>query len=180
MRVAKIRRNLNNEMNLRSSASVNFFLLTFALTFYCLGASFVEGFVNYRTWAFIGPAEFRAYHHALSPRIIATLVVPVALQFLMSILLLWFRPQAVPRWAIVPPIILGAINWASSILIQIPIQAQLSNGFSLELIEKLIVTDWIRKITLCANAFWFLWLMAKMLSNVNPRHPELSGYPEDK
>jgi hypothetical protein len=30
------------------------FLLDFALIFYVLGATFVEGFVNYRTWHLIG------------------------------------------------------------------------------------------------------------------------------
>jgi hypothetical protein len=150
-------------MNAKSPASANFSLLTFALTFYCLGASYVEGFVNYRTWPLVGAAEFVAYHKALSPRIIATLVVPVALQLLMSVLLLWFRPPAIPRWAVIPPIVCGVVNWASTIFVQIPIQAELNSGKSLELIERLIVTDWLRKITLTTSDLWFLWLMAKLL-----------------
>ena len=34
------------------------FLIDFALVFYVLGATFVEGFVNYRTWHLIEDAEF--------------------------------------------------------------------------------------------------------------------------
>ena len=67
-------------MNSRLNTSNTIFLLAFALTFYCLGASFVEGFVNYRTWGLIGPDEFKAYHQALSPLIIRTMVVPIAIK----------------------------------------------------------------------------------------------------
>ena len=42
-------------------------MFTFALVFYSLGASYVESFVNYRTWYFIGADEFKAYHQALRP-----------------------------------------------------------------------------------------------------------------
>jgi hypothetical protein len=41
------------------------FMFDFALAFYVLGATFIEGFVNYRTWHWIGAAEFRAFHQAV-------------------------------------------------------------------------------------------------------------------
>lgn len=159
-------------MSSRLNASTTLFLLTFALTFYCLGASFVEGFVNYRTWGLIGQDEFRAYHQALSPLIIKTMVIPIAIKSVLVGLLFWFRPAIIPRWAIVLAIAFELINWASSILIQIPIQMQLSNsGLSQALLDKLIVTDWIRKITSIANALLFFWLMIVLLKKIPPCDP---------
>ncbi|MFN0279256.1 MAG: hypothetical protein ACKVRN_11720 [Pyrinomonadaceae bacterium] len=151
-------------MNSRSNASNTLFLLTFALTYYCLGASFVESFVNYRTWGLIGPAEFRDYHQALSPLIVRTMVIPIAIKSVLVVLLLWFRPVIIPRWAIVLAIAFELINWTSSVLIQIPIQMQLSDaGYSKALLDRLIVTDWLRKVTSIANALLFLWLMIVLL-----------------
>jgi hypothetical protein len=56
----------------------------------------VEGFVNYRTWPLIGAAEFKAYHRAVGPRVIAFGVVPIALLVVVTAGLLWWRPQAIP------------------------------------------------------------------------------------
>lgn len=56
-------------------------LLAFGQAFYTLGASVIEGFVNYRTWFRIGAAQFRDYHRAVGPRIVAYLVAPLALAF---------------------------------------------------------------------------------------------------
>ena len=47
-------------MHSTSKFPVWLFLITFALIFYGLGASFVESFVNYPTWRLIGAGEFLA------------------------------------------------------------------------------------------------------------------------
>ena len=68
------------------------FVVTFALMFYGLGASFVESFVNYPTWPLIGAAEFKAYHQALSPLVIGYMVVPMLVGTSLTLLLAWLRP----------------------------------------------------------------------------------------
>jgi len=156
-------------------------MLTFALTFYCVGAAFVEAFVNYRTWPLIGPAEFQAYHQALSPRIVGTLVIPLAVQTVMSIVLLWFRPRSIPKRTIVIAVACSLIIWASTILIQIPIQRQLySSGYSLELINKLILTDWLRKVFLIADALLFVWMMGRLIRTATFRESDIPVYEAEK
>ena len=49
-----------------------YFLVMFALVFYLVGASFVESFVTYPTWRFVGRNEFPAYYAELASRIIGT------------------------------------------------------------------------------------------------------------
>lgn len=141
------------------------FLITFALTFYGMGASFVESFVNYPTWPLIGAAEFRAYHQALSPLIIGYMVIPLLIATVLTILLVWFRPAPVPGWAIWLSIVLQIIVWVSTGAVQLPIQFQLSsNGLSLPLIEHLIFTNWwYRKIPQIINAALFVWMMSLLL-----------------
>jgi len=152
-------------MHSASRFSVWLFLITFALTFYGMGASFVESFVNYPTWRLIGSGEFLAYHRALGPLIIGYMVIPLVVATILTILLVWFRPAPIPRWAIWVSVVLQLITWISTALIQIPIQMELSsNGLSLPLIDQLIFTNfWYRKVPQVINVILFLWMMSLML-----------------
>ena len=150
------------------------FLITFTLVFYGLGASFVESFVNYPTWRLIGANEFRAYHQALSPLVIGYMVIPMLITTILTVLLLWFRPTPIPRWAICLAVVLQLITWVSTFAIQLPIQVQLSSdGLSLPLIERLIFTNWwLRKVPQIINALLFLWLMSLLLRVNSQRSAE--------
>ncbi len=152
-------------METSTKTSVWLFLISFALVFYGMGAAFVESFVNYPTWHLIGANEFRAYHQAMGPLVIRYMVIPMLIATLLTILLLWFRPAPVPRWAIWLAVVLQLVTWVSTIAIQLPIQGQLSrDGLSPPLIERLILTSWwLRRVPHIINAFLFLWLMSLLL-----------------
>jgi hypothetical protein len=136
--------------------------LAFALTFYCLGTSYFEAFVNYRTWPLIGANEFRNYHQALTPLVVRVMLIPIAVYMVSLLLLLVLRPTTVPLWAIVASLALLGTAIASSVFIQIPIQGALSRqGLSMPLIRRLITTDLVlRKVPLGMNAL--VWLYVSM------------------
>ena len=145
-----------------------FFLLVFALVFYVTGAAFVESFVNYPTWKLIGAAEFKTYHNALSPLIIKFMVVPWLVETLLTIALFWLRPRAIPVWMVTLSLILNLIVWASSALIQIPIQFELSEkGLSLPAIDRLIATDPIRWISGIIRALLYLWMIPRIVKTAD-------------
>ena len=152
-------------MQASSKTSIRLFLITFALVFYGMGASFVESFVNYPTWRLIGANEFRAYHQALGPLIVGYMVIPMLIATLLTVLLLWFRPAPLPQWAIWLALVLQLIIWVATAAIQLPIQMQLSrNGLSLPLLDQLVFTNWwLRKVPQIIDAFLFLWLMSLLL-----------------
>jgi hypothetical protein len=133
--------------------------------FYSTGAAFIESFVNYSSWHLIESAEFTRFHRFISPRILAFLVAPMLLGTVFSILLLWFRPAAIPLWAVWLTIALQAVVWASTAAIQVPIQVELSaHGLSLQLIERLIETNfWLRRIPYGVCAGLFLWMASQAL-----------------
>jgi hypothetical protein len=137
------------------------FTVTFALMFYGVGASFVESFVNYPTWRLIGPAEFLAYHRALGPLVIGYMVIPMIIATVLTVLLLWFRPPGIPRWAIWLSVALQMLVWISTAAIQLPIQFELSSsGLSLPAVDRLIFTNlWFRKVPQFINTLLFLWMM---------------------
>ncbi|MDP9004558.1 MAG: hypothetical protein M3N12_07180 [Verrucomicrobiota bacterium] len=150
------------------------FLITFALVFYGMGAASVESFVNYATWPLIGVNEFRSYHLALTPLIVGYMVIPMLIATILTILLLWLRPAAIPRWMVWVAIGLQLVVWISTITIQLPIQRQLSaDGLSLPLIDRLRTTSlWLRRVPHTANAFLFLWMMSLLLRGNSQRSAE--------
>ena len=60
---------------------------------------------------------------------------------------------------------LQLVVWISTIMIQLPIQGQLTaNGLSLPLIDRLRLTSfWFRRVPHTANAILFLWMMFVLL-----------------
>lgn len=114
----------------------------FLLTFFSAGGGIVESLVNYPTWLLLGDADFKAFHNALGPRIVLTMVLPYLASTVFNVLLFWHRPAQVPRWSVWVTLGLAVLSWISTAVIQIPIQAQLGeSGFSREAIERLIATD---------------------------------------
>ena len=141
------------------------FLVAFALVMYGNGAAFIESFVNYSSWHLIGAAEFTTYHQFITPRVLAFLVVPAAIGTVFTVLMLWFRPDAVPAWAVWVAIGFQSVLWISTATIQVPIQLQLSaDGFSLPLIDRLVATNWwLRRVPYALTAGLFIWMAARAL-----------------
>lgn len=146
------------------------FLLAFASVFYVNGAGFIESFVNYPSWALIGSSDFVAYHKFISPRVIGFLVLPVLLASVFTALLLWRRPLEIPLWAVGVALALQVVAWVSTVTIQIPIQIQLSQGFSAELLGRLMETNlWFRRLPIGLCALLFLWMAARVFDSGEPR-----------
>jgi len=141
------------------------------LAFYVFGGGIVNSLVAYRTWRAVGANEFPVFHHIDSALIIPLFVVFFFLSFVPQILLFWFRPLVIPKWLVWLALLFNFITLVSTITIQIPIQVELDKKFSLELIERLISTDFIyRRIPMLLMAvvnFIMLFKVVKHSSN-NP------------
>lgn len=132
------------------------FLFDFALVFYVLGATFIEGFVNYRTWHLIGAVDFRAYHQAVGPRILAFLVAPHSLTLVLTFLLLWWRPEPIPLWSVWGSLALNLVALVVSMVSQIPIQRSFDRkGLSLPELARLIRMEWLRSVPMVSMPSFF-------------------------
>jgi hypothetical protein len=141
------------------------FVATFALMFYILGATFMEGFVNYRTWRLIGAAEFPSYHRSVGRKVVPFVALPVVFSLLTNAVLLGSRPHSIPAWCLWCTLILTLFAIGISVAFQIPIQLDLDRkGLSLTGISRLIAIDWLRAAAHIANATLFLWMMAGYLN----------------
>jgi hypothetical protein len=142
------------------------FITAFILTFYGLGASIVDQYVIYPTFPVIGENEFVAYRAVFGPRIVLFMVLPLILQSVFSILLLWLRPKAIPLWTVWLALACQLVRWGSTVVIQLPIQAQLERGKNLELISTLMHTSWIRTLANVAVAAIMIWMMFAVLRSL--------------
>ena len=113
------------------------------VAFYVFGGGIVNSLVAYRTWRVVGVNEFPEFHKIDSSLIIPLFVIFFFFSFIPQILLFWFRPVIISKWLVWLALVFNLITLVSTITIQIPIQNELAKGFSSELIEKLISTDFI-------------------------------------
>ena len=152
-------------MNNKNKASSIVFSIYILLSFYVFGGGIVNSLVAYRTWRWVGAAEFPKFHHVDSELIIPLFVIFFFLSFIPQILLFWFRPIAIPMWVIFLALLFNLITLVSTIIIQIPFQTKLDQAFSPDLIEKLISTDMIyRRIPmflLAITNFSMLYIVVK-------------------
>ena len=120
-----------------------------ALTFYGLGAGFLESFVNYPLWYVLGETDrWVAYHQALGPRVVVVLAMPaLLLSLIANALLLVRRPTAVPGWTVVATLSLLVVATVSTVAIQIPIQAALGVAYDPAALDRLISSSlWLRDV----------------------------------
>src|SRR5688572_23513966 len=152
-------------MNKRNNISALVFSIYLLLTFYVLGGGMVTSLVGYRIWKFVGPNEFAKFHQADNALIVPVFVIFFFLSFIPQILLFWFRPAVIPKWMVWVALLLNLVMLVSSITIQIPIQMELDNKFSMELIERLISTDLafrvIPMVLLAVTNFMMLFKVVK-------------------
>jgi hypothetical protein len=124
----------------------------FVLVFYIFGASMMDSFAIYHTWKFVGEKEFVTMHIESGSRIVPFFVVPTLVMTVFLILQFWHRPKAVSKQLVWIALICTIIPWLSSAFIQIPIQIELDKGKNMELLQRLIISDWIRVVPSCVLA----------------------------
>lgn len=117
------------------------------LSIYSLGGAVVEGFVYYPAWKVVGPVEFPGFHRSLSERLIPAFVTPFFLSVLANLLLAWYRPPELPRRLVLLALGLNSLIVLVTVVLAIPIQAQLAEAQSVGAIDRLIGYDLLLRLT---------------------------------
>ncbi|MBL0307269.1 MAG: hypothetical protein IPQ25_14930 [Chitinophagaceae bacterium] len=155
-------------MNTKNKISTIVFSVYILLSFYVFGGGIVNSLVAYRTWRAVGANEFPEFHQIDSSLIIPLFVIFFFLSFIPQILMFWFRPMIISRWLVWSALFFNLITLVSTITIQIPIQVELDKRLSLELIEKLISTDFIyRRIPMFLLAIINFIMLYKVVKHSN-------------
>jgi uncharacterized BrkB/YihY/UPF0761 family membrane protein len=148
----------------KNQVSSIIFSVYILLSFYVFGGGIVNSLVSYKTWRWVGANEFPKFHQIDSSLIIPLFVIFFFLSFIPQILLFWFRPANVPKRLVWLALLLNVIVLVSTIVIQIPIQKELDERFSMELIDRLISTDLLyRKVPMILLAITNFIMLFKVV-----------------
>lgn len=112
----------------------------FLLAFYIYGATVMEVFVYYPSWQHIH-SDWVAFKKMVDVLIIPRYVVPTVLIYIPLVTLFWFRSTSIPGWTVWASLVGYLIPTISTVLVQLPIQFKLEEGFDQTLYEKLLWTD---------------------------------------
>lgn len=154
-----------------STGSTPVFIAFIVLTFYGLGAGYLESFVNYPLWHIIGETDrWVAYHEALGPRVVVVLAIPaLALSLIANGLLFVRRPPAVPAWTVAATLSLLLVSTASTVAIQIPIQMALDVAYDRAALDHLIWSSlWLRDIPGGIRAAVAAYMLRLVVSGSTP------------
>ncbi|GAC1403798.1 MAG: hypothetical protein NVSMB49_21670 [Ktedonobacteraceae bacterium] len=134
-------------------------LICLISTFYFVGLIWTIQILSYPLFQKVGRDAFADYHAAHSQRITLLLGLPLLLVFVSSLLMLWIRPANVPLWAVLLNGILGGSVWIMTAFIHVPLHSRLGKNYSLNTMQTLVTTNWLRTIVWTVQGLLLLWMM---------------------
>ena len=122
----------------------------------------VDGFMSYPTYYIIGRSDkWHDYRNALNQLVGAPLAGPALLLPIISLPVIWLRPSAVPKIAVIISVLL---IWTSEILtvkLVWPIHGQLIKAYP-HAVDRLIFMDhWVRKSIQTINIAVVFYILYK-------------------
>ena len=120
--------------------------LNVASTLFMVGLIWFVQVVHYPLFRKVGEAGFLEYEREHTRRMGAVLAVPAIIEIVTAAALVFVRPDDVPLWLV---LVAGAVLagiWIMTGLVQAPIHGRLSAGYSAELIDRLVTSNWWRTI----------------------------------
>ena len=123
-----------------------FFIVNLIATWYMVGLIWMVQIVHYNMFDRVGVEQFQQYE-ADHNRLITPIVgVPMLFELATAVVLLVSAPDSFPRWAAIVGLVLIALIWLSTVLLQIPCHNQLLNGFDESTYRRLVSSNWIRTV----------------------------------
>ncbi len=140
------------------------FLVHAGATLFLVGLIWTIQIVHYPLFASVGESGYAAYQTSHMSRI-TYIVAPVMLAELATAVYFAFvNYEPVDRRIFWFGLALVLVIWASTAFIQSPVHGRLAEKFDVDLVNKLVFTNWIRTILWTvrgALVLWMMWLKIK-------------------
>lgn len=133
-------------------------LLHAAATLALTGLIWFVQLVHYPLFRFAAIDRFRDFAAAHQQRT-SWVVMPLMLIELATALLLVFTADPGARTLAIVGLVLLAVIWLSTALLQVPLHRRLSDGFDADAADRLVRTNWIRTVAWSARAVVALLLL---------------------
>jgi hypothetical protein len=131
-------------------------------TFILTGLIWCVQVVKYPLFHLVDRDKFCDFEKKFQRRISFLLFPLIVLECFFAVLMLTVAKEGVEKILSFTLFGLLLFVWFSTFCLQIPEHVELSNGFSLKNIRRLIQTNWIRTIAWSLRSFILLWLLCKL------------------
>ena len=134
-------------------------------TWYMVGLIWMVQIVHYPLFGKVGSGQFVEYQ--TSHQSLTTFAVgpPMLIELLTAVLLIWYRPEAVPSWIVYVALALLAVVWASTAFIQVPCHEKLTSGFDAAINWRLVTSNWISTVCWTARVVLMAWMLSCVLGS---------------
>ena len=139
------------------------FLMQLASTLFMAGLIWFVQIVHYPLYAQVGTAEFVKYeqrHNTVTTWVVAP---PMFIELGTAVLLLWFRPAGLTTLPCMIGLGLVAVNWLSTMFLQVPCHEILTQAFDPVVHQKLVSTNWIRTAAWSLRGILVLWMASSTM-----------------
>ncbi len=135
-------------------------MLNLIATWFMVGLIWVIQVVHYAMFDGVGTEGFIAYQKRHQFLITFVVGPPMLLEAVSSVLLFWYPPPGVSIATVVAGIVLLALIWGSTAVLQVPCHTKLLDGFEAAIHRRLVRSNWIRTLAWTARGavvIWMLW-----------------------
>jgi hypothetical protein len=134
------------------------------LSSYCLAGCLMEHFAVFPGWLLVSPADIAVVQIRQGYGSLMIYVVPksVLTIFLIYIWASTTEPTTapIPTLSLYFSLVMMAISWISSFVVQIPLQLRIREEKDKSLVRTLIRTDWVRVLSMAAHFGAVIWTVA--------------------
>lgn len=133
-----------------------------AATLLMTGVIWFVQVVHYPLFALVGPDGFSRYEQVHAART-TWVVAPLMLVELATAVLLLVRPdERMPHWMPAAGLVLLAVIWGSTFLLQVPRHDVLAAGFDAGAHQALVASNWFRTAAWTLRGGLVLWMLARV------------------
>ena len=138
-------------------------LLNAAATLFMTGIIWFVQVVHYPLFDAVGREIFANYEVRHSNLTTLVVIIPMFVELITSLALLWQRPEGIAFWQLWLGLGLVGVIWGSTALLQVPQHSILSQGFNERAYEVLVQSNWLRTFAWSVRSALVVWWLYSRL-----------------
>lgn len=138
-------------------------LTCLASTLFMTGLIWFVHIVHYPLFDRVQGESFLRYHADHTRTTAYVVLLPMVLELLTSIALIWQRPAGIEPWMVWLGLACALVSWASTFFLSVPAHHQLSIGFDAVVHRTLVVTNGIRVVSWSAHSLVLLLMVSRSI-----------------
>jgi hypothetical protein len=138
-------------------------LLNAATTLFMTGLIWFVQVVHYPLFNVVSADKFVAYEVRHSNLTTFVVIVPMFVELITSVTLLWQRPEGIAVWQLWFGAVLVGVIWLSTAFLQVPQHSILSQGFNERAYDILVQSNWLRTLAWSLRSVLVLWWLYSRL-----------------